>query len=115
VPARPIRAFDTASAVRDARAAAGLSQRRLAALASTSQATIANYERGRKEPSVATLARLLAACGQRLRPAAPPRVPTDVELRRAGELLSDVLTLAEALPFSRRGGLRYPRLPGPAR
>lgn len=46
--------------------AAGLSQRELAARAGTTQAMIARYESGAASPTVATLRRLLAACGQRL-------------------------------------------------
>ncbi len=53
--------------VRDARLAAGLSQRGLAQRAGTSQPAIARYERGVATPSWETLQRLVAACGQRLR------------------------------------------------
>jgi transcriptional regulator with XRE-family HTH domain len=53
--------------VRDARIAAGLSQRALAQRAGTSQSAIARYERGVATPSWKTLQRLVAACGQRLR------------------------------------------------
>jgi transcriptional regulator with XRE-family HTH domain len=53
--------------VRDARLAAGLSQRALAQRAGTSQPAVARYERGVATPSWETLQRLMAACGQRLR------------------------------------------------
>jgi transcriptional regulator with XRE-family HTH domain len=53
--------------VRDARLAAGLSQRALAQRAETSQPAVARYERGIATPSWQTLQRLVAACGQRLR------------------------------------------------
>src|SRR4051794_18207684 len=56
-----------AALVRDARLAAGLSQRALAQRAATSQPAIARYESGVATPSWETLQRLLAACGQRLR------------------------------------------------
>ncbi len=49
-----------------ARREAGLSQRRLAQLAGTSQATVARIEAGRQSPSIGTLRRLVAACGARL-------------------------------------------------
>lgn len=79
-----------------ARRAAGLSQRQLAAVAGTSQAAIARYERGSVVPDVRTLARLLEACGFRLvidlepasRPgrtgresavARPPAIPDDLD------------------------------------
>lgn len=104
-------ALDAARELRIARQRAGLTQRRLAGLAGTSQATLCAYEGGRKQPSVATLARLLAASGTRLQVVRPPHVPTQDELRRAGERLGDVIALAEELPFARGGALRYPRLP----
>ena len=53
--------MDAAASLRDARRRAGLTQAELARRAGTSQATISAYEHGRKEPSVETLGRLLAA------------------------------------------------------
>lgn len=49
--------------VRDARHRAKLTQRELAAKAGIPQATIARVERGRVDPRVGTLDRLLEACG----------------------------------------------------
>ena len=49
--------------VRDARRRAGLTQRQLAAKAGIPQETIARIERGRVDPRVMTLDRLLEACG----------------------------------------------------
>jgi transcriptional regulator with XRE-family HTH domain len=67
--------------VRDARLAAGLSQRALAQRAGTSQPAIARYERGVTTPSWETLQRLVAACGKQLRLDAEPIAdPHDVEL-----------------------------------
>lgn len=48
--------------VREARARAGLTQRQLAAKARIPQETIARIERGRSDPRVKTLDRLLEAC-----------------------------------------------------
>jgi transcriptional regulator with XRE-family HTH domain len=104
---------DPAMMLRLARSRAGFTQRRLAHLAGTSQATLAAYETGRKQPSLATLSRLLAACGARLGTSAPPRTPSDAELRRAGDELAGVIALAEELPFARERSLRYPRLAPP--
>lgn len=64
--------------LRDARDRAGLSQRELARRAGTSQAMVARIERGQQSPSVATLERLVRACGLELRVEAaggdaPPR------------------------------------------
>jgi len=52
--------------LREARLAAGLSQRELARRAGTSQPAIARYEGGLATPSWGTLERLAAACGRRL-------------------------------------------------
>lgn len=70
-----------ATLVQRLRGVAGLSQRALARRAGTSQPAIARYERGVATPSLATLERLAAACGQRLTVTADvvPE-PHDVEL-----------------------------------
>ena len=99
--------MDAASLLRTARTRAGLSQRALAAAAGTSQSAVAAIESGRKQPTVATLERLLRAAGTEL-------VPADGEqaaLLRRGRRLEDVLHLAEALPFRRERRLRFPRVP----
>lgn len=49
--------------IRQAREAAGLSQRELARRAGTSQPTVSAYEQGRKTPSAVTLLRLVEAAG----------------------------------------------------
>ena len=95
---------DVGRELRDARRRAGLTQRDLARAAGTSQATVSAYEAARKTPSVATLDRLLDACGASLEVGRP-------RLERAGRHLADVLALAEALPFRPAATLRYPRLP----
>ena len=55
------------SVVREARHRAGLTQAELAARAGTSQPAIARYERARGMPDLATLFRLVEACGLELR------------------------------------------------
>ncbi len=102
--------MNLASAIRSARLGAGLTQARLAAAAGTSQATLSAYESGHKQPSVATLERLLAACGGRLEVRAPAGTRSRAELERAGRHLRDVLALAEALPYRTTPDLRYPPL-----
>ena len=100
-------------ALREARTAAGLSQAALADRVGTSQATISAYENGTKQPSVATLSRLLAASGSRLtvaRAAQPVLEPSAGQLKRTARTLADVLLLAEALPVRHRRVLGYPRL-----
>lgn len=105
--------MNTASALRGARRSAGLSQADLAALAGTSQATVSDYENGRKEPTLPTLGRLLAAAGARLRVvadrAAAPHLDPE-ELARRDRVLQDVLALAGALPSEPSRTLDYPRL-----
>lgn len=96
--------------LRDARLAAGLTQASLAARADTSQATLSAYERGRKDPSAATLERLLRAAGRRLTTATLAREPTRAELERTAAQLADVLDLAAALPVRHEPELRYPPL-----
>jgi len=59
--------FDAAALVREARRAAGLSQRELARRAGTAQSVVARVEAGRTSPSSVTLARLLEASGRELR------------------------------------------------
>lgn len=105
--------MDAASEVRAARVGAGLSQRELARRAGTSQATLSAYEAGRKQPSVATLQRLLSVTGAELVVRDTPGRRTRAELEQAGRHLTEVLALAEALPFHRPGRLRYPRLTRP--
>jgi transcriptional regulator with XRE-family HTH domain len=105
--------MDAGAALQSARRRAGLSQAELAARTGTSQATISVYESGRKQPSVATFSRLLAATGTRLaveRMAAPVVEPSRAELERAGETLAQVIALAEALPVEHEPRLRFPRL-----
>ncbi len=93
-----------ATLIRRARTAAGLTQAELAARAGTSQATVSLYERARKDPSAATLDRLLRAAGWRLE-AAPMPQPTPAQLAERATRLEQVLELAEALP------VRHPQRP----
>ena len=105
--------MDAGVALRGARVAAGLSQAELAERAGTSQATVSAYESGAKQPSVATLSRLLAAAGSQLTVAPmrqAVREPSARQLKRTARALADVLALAEALPVRHQKELRYPRL-----
>lgn len=105
--------MDSASELHAAREKSGLTQAALAARGGTSQATVSAYESGRKQPSLATLSRLLGAAGFRvaIEPAERPviRVAED-QLARAGRTLEEVLDLAEALPTRHEHSLRFPRL-----
>lgn len=104
--------MDVAAAISSARREAGLSQAALAERGGTSQATVSAYENGRKQPSVATLSRLLAAAGSRLtvQPAERPVIaPSEKVQARTARALGEVLALAEALPTRHQRTLRFPR------
>jgi transcriptional regulator with XRE-family HTH domain len=106
--------MDAATLLREARAAAGLSQAELAERSGTSQATLSSYEHGHRTPSAATLGRILAAAGRRLTavPATRPvRSPGAAALDRAGRTLVEVLELASRLPTSHAVAELFPGLP----
>lgn len=90
---------DLANLIRGARLEAGLSQSRLAEQAGTSQSALARYETGQSQPSVATLERVLAACGQQLELRA---VPASQASLRAGSLRGQLGPRARQLRHSRR-------------
>jgi transcriptional regulator with XRE-family HTH domain len=72
--------------VREARQRAGLTQRGLAAKAGIPQETIARIERGRTDPRVGTLDRLLEACGYGLE--SMPRLGIGIDRTQILERLS---------------------------
>jgi transcriptional regulator with XRE-family HTH domain len=72
--------------LRWARGRAGLSQRRLAALAGVPQSTVSRIENGAIDPRVGTLRRLLRACGYELD--ARPRLGQGVDVSLIRERLS---------------------------
>jgi uncharacterized protein len=96
---------DAASLLRAVRRRAGLTQAELARRAGTSQPVISAYEHGARDPSVATLRRLVEAGGERLHLGAgpapsdlpPPRDPAEHAAR-----LLDVLSLVDAMPVRPR-------------
>jgi len=100
--------------LRTVRRRRGLTQADLARRAGTSQPVVSAYERGRRDPTFATLERLVEAGGERLRIGAevvgdgpPPAYGVDEHSRR----LVDVLLLGGAIPArSRLRVLRAPRL-----
>jgi len=98
--------MDSASLIRHARVAAGLSQRELAANAHTSAAAICLYESGQRIPRVDTLTRLIAATGRTL---VLDTVADDaLDPVRNGEILVQVLELSEHFPFRRDAELSAP-------
>jgi transcriptional regulator with XRE-family HTH domain len=85
------------SLIRDAREAAGLSQRELALKAGTSQPTISAYEQGRKVPTAETLIRLVEATGHEL--VATAAQSTREWLRQTGHTIGDP---TEVMPSAAR-------------
>ena len=71
--------------VREARRRANLTQRQLSAKARIPQETIARIERGRVDPRVATIDRLLAACGFGLE--SMPRLGIGIDRTQIHDLL----------------------------
>ena len=97
-----------------ARRRRGLTQAALARRAGTSQPVISAYEHGRRDPTTATLRRLVAAAGERLEfrlGADLPAIPPPANLGEHADRLLDVLSLVDAVPARRRSPtLRAPRL-----
>jgi transcriptional regulator with XRE-family HTH domain len=58
---------EAAVLLREARKHAGLTQRQLGARLQVTQALVSDYERGRRQPTLRTLSRLIEATGCRLR------------------------------------------------
>lgn len=85
----------------------GLSQTGLARRSGLDRSALNAYENGRRQPSVAALARLAGAAGVEL-DLAPSRGAAAEE--HAGRVLAQVLELAEALPYRPRDELIYPPL-----
>ena len=106
-------AVKSADVIRTARTRSGLSQAELARRAGTSQPVISAYEHGRRDATVETLRRLVAATGEQLQLRLAERTPDQAPATSAAESaerLVDVLLLADALPAPRRGRLEFPRL-----
>lgn len=85
----------------------GLSQAELARRAGIPRSVLNLYVHGHREPGAEVLARIAAAAGFRLE-LAERKPPVDPE--RAGRILTQVLDLAEALPFRPRAELGFPSL-----
>lgn len=89
------------------RRATGFTQTELARRSGVDRSALSAYEHGRRQPSVAALARIAAAAGMEL-DLAPSRNAAAEE--HAGRVLAQVLELAEALPYRPRDELLYPPL-----
>jgi transcriptional regulator with XRE-family HTH domain len=85
----------------------GLSQVELARRSGLQAPVLSAYAHGRRQPSLAAVARIARGAGLQLE-----LVPAkgDDALEHAGRVLSMVLDLAGSLPFKGRGELEYPPL-----
>jgi hypothetical protein len=89
------------------RRTSGLSQAELARRTGFQSSVLSAYEHGRRQPSVAALARIASAAGLELE--VSPLSDADA-LERSGGVLIDVLELADRMPSKSRGELSYPPL-----
>lgn len=93
--------------IADIRRTRGLSQAELARRAGMQSSVLSAYARGRRQPSVESMARIAEAAGVELQ-LAPSADRAASE--HAGKVLSQVLDLAEHLPYRPRPELAYPPL-----
>lgn len=100
--------------IRTVRLRQGLTQAELARRAGTSQPVVSAYEHGRRDPTYATLRKLVEAGGEQLEigaTSAPADVPPATTLEEHARRLGDVLSLADAIPARRRAAvLLAPRM-----
>jgi transcriptional regulator with XRE-family HTH domain len=93
--------------IAEIRRSSGLSQAELARQTGLDRSVLSAYEHGRRQPSVGALARIAASAGLELRLAPASDYAAS---EHAGRVLSQVLDLAEALPYAPRRDLAYPPL-----
>lgn len=99
--------MDSAALIVDVLERSELSQAELARRAGLPRSVLNAYVRRHREPGADTLLCIAAAGGFRLG-LEKRRAPVDPE--RAGKILSQVLGLAEALPYRPRAEMAYPPL-----
>ncbi len=100
--------MEPATVIRTVRQRQGLTQAELARRAGTSQPVVSAYEHGRRDPTMATLRKLVEAGGERLRLEAVlplPDLPPAADLEEHGRRLLEVLSLADAIPHRTRSPL----------
>lgn len=97
----------TASLLGEIQRRSGLSQAELARRAGIPRSVLNAYLRGGREPGTDALLRIAAAAGVSLR-VDRRRPPVDPD--RASRILTQVLELAEALPFRPRAEMQFPPL-----
>jgi len=89
------------------RRTSGLTQAELARRSGLQSSVLSAYEHGHRQPSVSALARIARAAGLELE--ISPLADADA-LERSGEVLIQVLELADRMPSKHRGELTYPPL-----
>jgi transcriptional regulator with XRE-family HTH domain len=99
--------MSSAALIGDVLEQSGLSQAELARRAGLPRSVLNAYLRGHREPGADALLRIASAGGAKLE-VKGRKPPVDPE--RAGEILVQVLGLAEALPYRPRAEMRYPPL-----
>ncbi len=106
--------MDVPRLLREARRAAGLTQAALAAGVKTSQSAVARYEAGTTTPSLATLERLLGACGRGFVRVEDDGVRATSRARSLGTGRRTLVRLrrGKLLRAARRHGVRHLRLFG---
>ena len=106
--------MDAPSLIRTARLRRGLTQAQLAERSGTSQSVISAYEHGVRDPSTATLRRLIAGSGERLELRLASSTNETAPLGTAEDhaaALIDVLLVADAIPVRQaRSPLAFPRI-----
>ncbi|MGH2833303.1 MAG: helix-turn-helix domain-containing protein [Solirubrobacteraceae bacterium] len=85
----------------------GFSQSELALRSGVDRSALSAYEHGRRQPSVAALSRVAAAAGLELDVVPTRNAAAD---EHAGRVLSQVIELAESLPYKPKDELLYPPL-----
>ena len=106
-------AMNSAELLRSSRTRSGLTQAEVARRAGTSQPVVSACERGHRDPSVATLRRLIGAAGGRLEIRSVVEVDDGsppVDLADHGRRLVDVLLLADAIPARPKAAFDAPRM-----
>jgi transcriptional regulator with XRE-family HTH domain len=100
--------------IRTVRVRRGLTQAELARRAGTTQPVVSAYEHGRRDPTYATLRKLIEASGERFEigaSPAPSALPSATSADEHGKRLFDALSLADAVPPRRRSSvLHAPRM-----
>jgi transcriptional regulator with XRE-family HTH domain len=93
--------------IREIRHQRGLKQVELARASGVPTTVLSVYEHGRRQPAVAALAQIAASVGMEVIVAPAGEEMADV---RRGQILEQVLDLAEQMPYNPRRELSYPPL-----